>query len=80
MRRLDGRRAQGSALGPCALAHTPGTGGGGVGVVATVVLTLPWGLGGAILASALTQATVAVATVRVSRRVARAPDPRSALP
>jgi O-antigen/teichoic acid export membrane protein len=51
-----------------------------VGVVATVVLTLPWGLGGAIIAYALTQATVALATLLVSRRSARATPTRIVLP
>jgi O-antigen/teichoic acid export membrane protein len=60
--------------------YAPVIAGGVVGVVSNVVLTLPWGLRGAILAYALTQGTVAVATLVVSRASARATAARGALP
>jgi O-antigen/teichoic acid export membrane protein len=60
--------------------YAPVIAGGVVGVVSNVVLTLPWGLRGAILAYALTQGTVAVATLVVSRASAHATAARGALP
>jgi len=60
--------------------YAPVISGGVVGVVANIVWTLPWGLSGAILAYALTQGTVAVATLVASRASARSSDARMVAP